>query len=174
MRPSSSLAAASLWLLACSLRAAPAIVPTKAPPPATSRGPTKIAEAPPAPEVKWDPDESCRSDGYDFVYKVEDEGGMLSAICGVGPGTPCQGESNRCDGANLLSCTYGKEGLTDCRQFCREIGDGNGIVYDGGGCITERNNSSCVCCDAGEPGCEHETPRPPSPTPESGVRLAKP
>jgi len=87
---------------------------------------------------------------------------MLSAICGSGPGTPCQGEGGRCDGVNLLQCAYGKEGLTDCRRHCREAGDMiTGVTHDGGRCQGSGDSTSCVCCDIGEPGCENET-RPPA------------
>lgn len=88
---------------------------------------------------------------------------MLSAICGSGPGTPCQGEASRCDGDNLLNCNYGKEGLTDCPRFCRETGDLMGVTYDGGRCQTSDGGSACVCCDRGEPGCEPLT-RAPAPS----------
>lgn len=176
MRPPSSLAAASSLALslACGPRATPATPPRAAP--ASAKTPiTSTTPSPPGvPEPSWDPEASCRSDGFDFVYTVIANGDMQELICGVGPGTPCQGESSRCDGANLLTCMYGKEGLTDCREACRVIGEPTGMTYDGGRCVRERGHPVCVCCDAGEPGCEHETPRPPSPMPESGVRLAKP
>lgn len=162
MRPPPSLVAASL-LFACAPRTAPA---TPANPPALA--PTRVSPAnrspptpSPAPEPPWDPDESCRADGYDFAYKVEQIGDMLSAICGSGPGTPCQGEASRCDGAKLVTCVYNKESLTDCRLFCREQGDAMGVTDDGGRCQGTGDSTSCVCCDIGEPGCENET-RPPA------------
>lgn len=87
---------------------------------------------------------------------------MISALCGVGPGTPCDGTRSRCDGSQLLSCISGKESLTDCRMICRELGDPNGRLYDGGGCVGSDGDSTCKCCDVGEPGCEHETRGPPT------------
>ncbi len=101
------------------------------------------------PEVAVFGDAYCRAQGFDFAFDDEENG------CGVGPGTACTDERmNYCSGATAFLCNYGKMGSINCREYCREAGDLNGTVYDSGRCTHEDRDTTCVCCDFREPGCE--------------------
>ena len=98
------------------------------------------------------PNANCQADGFDFGYGCEDNGTMVEFVCGIGPGTPCEGEDT-CNGDTVLeSCVYGKLGSTDCTAFCMDVGDDMGITYDYGYCGDQRG-IACICCDDGDEGC---------------------
>ena len=161
----------SLLLLACTTARTPtperpsgavgdetagATVPAAAPArPSASGGP--VAEA----KASLSDDELCRADGFDFAYRFEETDDTREMRCGVGPGTACTDERmDHCSGTKLFSCVDGKMGMIDCREFCREVGDPDGVTHDGGMCKPSGGYKVCVCCDAGEPGCADEKPRP--------------
>ncbi len=121
-------------------------------------------------------DQACQADGFDFAHKVFDRDGVREVLCGVGPGTSCAGAGNQnsCDGTRLMYCLDGRLAALDCLTQCRDAGDMTGQTYDSGTCGLRDNIVQCICCDAGEPGCENIKPRPRSrERPYSGKRLSE-
>ena len=138
--------------LACATRAAP--VPTK------PAAPVKPAVQPTATNKTPTDDELCQLDGYDFAYGFDEYNDARMLQCGVGPGTRCRSGVNHCEGTRYMSCVGDRLNMMDCRDWCRESGDEQGITYDGGSCVAKDGDVMCACCDVGQPGCEKETPQP--------------
>lgn len=113
-------------------------------------------------------DALCRRDGFDFAFEPRDVGdGRVEVDCGYGPGTPCVLGPAYCEGeTRLLLCDRRRLNAIDCDAACRVDGTLvlNSNPYEGGMCRPRDGTATCVCCDAGEPGCP---PLPPKPAPEA-------
>lgn len=105
-------------------------------------------------------DQVCQADGFDFALKFIEHDGIRVVRCGVGSGTPCAGNQNVCDGTKLLYCLDDRLAAMDCLTLCRDAGDMTGQIYDSGTCGRRDDIVQCICCDAGESGCENAKPRP--------------
>lgn len=104
-------------------------------------------------------DESCQFDNFDFAYGCIDDGASVAFVCGIGPGTFCNGaDCNGCgdDGDQILFCEDGKLGGDSCLRICTEDGDDQGVTYDFGSCVLDSGTAECACCDAGDEGCPAE------------------
>ena len=148
-----------LWLsllLACATRK-----PTDPGKPAPAK-PDTPTTARPAPAPRTD-DEICRLAGHDFAYPDFERDAVRNLRCGDGPGTDCYGGQTHCEGVNLVHCQDGKLTALDCREMCQQHEGVYGETSDGGTCTPQRDRFVCICCDAGEPGCEHIKPTPPRP-----------
>ena len=100
------------------------------------------------------PTASCKADGFDFSYGCVMTAEDVQFICDYGPGTPCESELILCADATTLNfCAFGKLGALDCVKQCQEVGDAMGVLHDTGYCAMTRMDTSCACCDKGEPGC---------------------
>lgn len=141
---------AAMLLLGCRTpaRVAPTVEP-HARTPAPVRTP-----ASPAPTH----DDLCRADGWDFAYDHPEAAAAGVVECGYGPGTPCDDPKPRCDGRNILMCKWGQTTAANCRDLCQGYDD-SGNVHDDGTCGVKNGEATCICCNAGEPGCTTE-PKP--------------
>lgn len=130
----------AILLLGCGSR------PQVAPP----RPATVVAPAP-APRT---PDELCRADGFEFAYVAAD--GVVT--CGSGPGASCdRARMQYCEGRSLHVCERGRMVAVDCREACQYHGLTPRELHDDGTCAEREGQPTCVCCDAGEPGCTKES-----------------
>jgi hypothetical protein len=95
-------------------------------------------------------DETCQFDGFDFSYGCVVTENEIEFLCGLGPGTGCEGECSECVDAEVVNfCQFGKVSSDNCMVICTEIGDENGVTYDFGECL----EGECACCDSGTEGC---------------------
>lgn len=95
-------------------------------------------------------DESCQFDGFDFAYGCVVTADTVEFLCGLGPGTACEGECAECTSQEEVQfCQFGKVSADNCFTICTEIGDENGVTYDYGECL----EGECACCDMGTEGC---------------------
>lgn len=97
-------------------------------------------------------DESCMFDMYDFSYGCVDTGDAVQFVCGMGPGTACEGDTSMCvDADQVQYCQYNKLTQDSCMRICTEVGDDMGVTYDHGECSMD--SMDCFCCDMGDMGC---------------------
>jgi hypothetical protein len=92
----------------------------------------------------------CVNEGADFAAGCVDDGETVSEVCGLGPGTRCEGDCAEClDDEIIQFCSQGALNQDNCFVICTEFGDEQGITYDHGSCA----DGFCNCCDLDEEGC---------------------
>ena len=92
----------------------------------------------------------CMMQGADFAAGCVDDGVNVNEVCGLGPGTPCEGDCSACVNDEIVEfCAHGALNQDSCLVICTEFGDAQGITYDHGRCT----DGLCDCCDFDEEGC---------------------
>jgi hypothetical protein len=103
-------------------------------------------------------DESCKfdldNDGA-FSYGCRLDGNTIQFECGVGPGTPCDSNSDSTctTDSEIEYCVFGKTTTADCLFQCQTVGDDDMVTYDHGYCGEQDSSNVCICCDEGDDGC---------------------